>query len=74
MEKQKTALQIAIEEIENIKGQRMYINRKATINLLKSLLPTERGQIERAYKDGVIDGYANDSLSKETYFTDNFQE
>ena len=70
MEKQKTALQIAIEEYEKYGGE--LISGDSVASFLKSLQRTEREQINQAFKDGTQED-AIYYLIKD-YFTDNFQE
>ncbi len=69
--KQKTALQQCIESIESIDKDFTLLDRKATINMLKSLRPTEREHINKAYNDGNTD--PNQYNFPVDYFTDNFQ-
>lgn len=77
--KQKTAIQIAIEKFTTVAtNQEINENSRGiwalAVNELTKLLPTERDQIQYSYYDGVIDGLAQDTKAKETYFTDNYQE
>lgn len=80
MNKEKTALQLAIEEIEELRqiaiDKSLYYEASCylrSISILKAKLPTYKEQIEKAYDTGSEHGFNDEDKSGKNYYNETFE-
>ena len=76
---EKTAMQIAIEKASHYANDCLPQTRErglvlAIISVMKSLLPTERENIENGYNEGYNDGADMDNSRNLNYFNNKYKQ